>query len=561
MKIAFSKALLLPFIGWLGCAQSGEAPPKFEIAGVRSVPYATRQYFQTSPVRNGRYEVKTATLVDLIRTAYDIDADKITGGPSWLEMNRYSIVAKVPSGARQDDLKPMLQTLLAERFKLAVHRDTRDLPAYALSAGKKPQLKESDGSGSTGCKLQSAPGAPTEGGVRVMFSDGPGGNSAPITLNLGSSMLVQYVCRNMGMEEFASGMRSMLGVGLGQYAVLNRTGIQGKWNFDFQFSLQLNTSLPAGSEGRIGFPEALDKQLGLKLEQIPTPTPVLIVDRAEASPTPDPPGVAEALPPIPVPTSFEVASVKPTDPTSTSGVMRTQAGGRVIVQGMPLAFLLSQAFGTNTNSTDQLIGAPEWARTARFDINAKAQTDDAQASIASDAVGPLLRSLLVDRFGLKYHSEERVVNSYALTASKPKMKKADPSSRTSCKNVSTLAGAPPPPGSQVVACQNITMDQFAARLQGMTSELTWPVANSTGIEGGWDFTLVYSTMSPTTLSALSRAASTAQPAADMPSAQDPSGSLTLFEAVEKQLGLKLEPQKRTEHVTVIDHIEQKPTEN
>ena len=80
--------------------------------------------------------------------------------------------------------------------------------------------------------------------------------------------------------------------------------------------------------------------------------------------------------------------------------------------------------------------------------------------------------------------------AYALAAGKPKMKKADPKSRTFCKNVNAPAGTPP--GSRVLNCQNITMAQFADRLHGLTRELSFPVQDATGLEGGWDFTLTFS---------------------------------------------------------------------
>jgi uncharacterized protein (TIGR03435 family) len=147
-------------------------------------------------------------------------------------------------------------------------------------------------------------------------------------------------------------------------------------------------------------------------------------------------------------------------------------------------------------------------------------------------------------------------------SAKPKMKKADPNSRTSCKFEATPPGSAP--GTQVYSCQNITMAQFAERLQGMAPDLSWPVADATGIEGGWDLTLNYSRSAGmnTGMPAGARGgdAGGAGPAA-MPSAPEPNSGYTIFEAMEKQLGLKLEKQKRNMPVVVIDHMEQKPTEN
>jgi uncharacterized protein (TIGR03435 family) len=176
-----------------------------------------------------------------------------------------------------------------------------------------------------------------------------------------------------------------------------------------------------------------------------------------------------------------------------------------------------------------------------------------------ETLGPMIRALLTDRFKMTYHTEDRLVSAYSLVSEKPKMKKADPASRTFCKFSSAPAGSPP--GSRLLTCQNITMTQFADRLQNMTQELSWPIPDATGIEGGWDFTLMFSQNAMMTTMGGGRGGDSSPAAGGVPSASDPTGGLTIFEAVEKQLGLKLEKQKRSMPVIVIDHLEQKPTEN
>ena len=76
-------------------------------------------------------------MVDLIRTAYGVDADKVLGGPSWLESDRFDVIAKAPPSATPETAKLMLQALLAERFKLVVHTDSHALPGFVLTVGKK----------------------------------------------------------------------------------------------------------------------------------------------------------------------------------------------------------------------------------------------------------------------------------------------------------------------------------------------------------------------------------------------------------------------------------------
>jgi uncharacterized protein (TIGR03435 family) len=149
-----------------------------------------------------------------------------------------------------------------------------------------------------------------------------------------------------------------------------------------------------------------------------------------------------------------------------------------------------------------------------------------------------------------FHYENRPVPVYSLTAgSKPKIAKADPASRTSCK------AAPLPSGSKALTrrfvCQNVTMSKFAEKLRDLATDyLDHPVIDSTGLGGGWSFTLQFS---PRSL-----AQTETKPNAELAA---PDETLTLFEAVEKQLGLKIETKKAPMPVLVIDHIERTPTEN
>ena len=558
MKPAILVTILITCAGQPTFAQSPENPPKFEAVDVHPSAKSTNQFPRFGTVRGGRYEVKTATVVDLIRTAYGFDADKILGGPNWLELDRFDVIAKVPAGTDPETQKLMLQSMLKDRFHLAVHTDTKPVPTYALTAGKKPQLKEAAGSEETGCRPQAATGAPTEGGMRITMMTN--GSSAPTTINLGPGMTIQYQCLNMTMAAFAAGLRGMMGANIGPNAVLDETGLKGTWNFDLRYSMQFFGPMGGDQSDRISIHTAVEKQLGLKLEEKQIPTSVLVVDSVNRKPTENPPGVAEALPPIPAPTEFEVATIKPTDPNSRMGRYQMQPGGRLVAEGLPLRFLINRAF--NTNNNEELLGLPPFADSDRYDVNAKtASGGPALGPMDMEAVAPMMLALLKDRFKMTYHTEERPVSAYSLVAAKPKMKKADPDSRIYCRNTNAPPGAPP--GSRVFTCQNISMAQFAERLQNIAAGLNWPIENATELEGGWDFNLMF-TMRP--MMAMGpgpggRGGEQNTAAPGLPSASDPAGGYTIFEAIEKQLGLKLEKQKRTMPVIVIDHLEPKPTEN
>jgi uncharacterized protein (TIGR03435 family) len=95
--------------------------------------------------RAGRYEIRNATMVDLIRTAYTVNPENVLGGPSWLEYDRFDVAALVPPNTTPDTQRLMLQALLADRFKLALRRDTKPAAGHVLVMGKgKHKLKEVD---------------------------------------------------------------------------------------------------------------------------------------------------------------------------------------------------------------------------------------------------------------------------------------------------------------------------------------------------------------------------------------------------------------------------------
>lgn len=538
-----------------GFGQSTDAMPKFEIADVRIAPPSANQGMRNLGTHGGRYEIRNATMLDLVRIAYGYDSDKVLGGPSWLEMDRFDIAAKVPAETSADALKPMLQSLLADRFQLVIRKEDKPLPTYALKVGKKLQIKQADGSGETGCYPLPGDAGP-QARVGGMIAVG-GPNGQPITIRFGPDMMVTYQCRNMTMDMFVSAMRRIIGADVGANPILNETGLEGAWNFDVQYSVMRG---PAATD-RVTFLDAVEKQLGLKMEPKQVPTPVIVVEKVNQKPTGNPPGVAEALPPIPIPTEFEVASVKPSDPGARPGGIRTQPGGRLQADGAPMTSLLYRAF--NLTQMEAIANVPKWASTERFDITAKAPAlPPAAPPIDLDGMAPMVRALLADRFKMTYHTEDRQVSAFTLVPAKPKMKKADPGSRARCSFAAPPAGSPQ--GSQVYTCQNISMAQFAERIHSLAQGvpipgMNWPVVDATGIEGGWDFTLLYSITA--TYSIIAGRSGDPAAAGAAPSAADPNGGLTLFEAIEKQLGLKLELQKRTEQIIVIDHLEQKPTEN
>jgi uncharacterized protein (TIGR03435 family) len=477
-------------------------------------------------LRGGRFEVRTATMVDLISFAYDTESDKVLAGPNWLDWDRFDVAAKAPPATKREDLTLMLQKLLAERFQLVVHKDTKPMPAYALTVGKgKPKINKASGSGEPGCQ------------------------GVPQKADPGTVPYVMISCHNVTMAVFADVLR---GYGGGTYLadpVVDQTGVAGAWDFDLKFTPR-NRLAQAGSDG-ISLFDAVDKQLGLKLEAKRAPLAVLIVDSVNEKPTANEPGVATKIPPAP-PAEFEVATIKPNAPDAPGPNNGRIQNGRLDLQNWTLRQLIQLAWELGNNN-EMIVGVPKSAESARYDVVAKVATSGTvnARDIDEDSLLLMLRGLLEERFGLKTHMEDRPVSAFTMTAGKQtKLQKADPQNRTSCKSgAGTNAML-----NRLITCQNMNMTQFAATLQDMASGyVRAPIKDATGIEGYFDFSVNFSGVG------LLPGAQFDPNAAS--GTTDPNGSLTLPEALQKQLGLKLEMGKRPLPVLVIDHVEDKPSAN
>jgi uncharacterized protein (TIGR03435 family) len=513
-----ARIAILAIAAVIAFGQPGEPERRFVAADVHISATGPARVMTGGFVANGRYELRHATLVDLIRTAYSVDAGKVTGGPAWLATDRFDVIAQAPANSTPDDLKPMLKALLADRFGLAARADTKPMPAFALTAGTKPKLKPAHASGEGACALSNPPGA------HGTFS------------NLAE-------CRNITMAGFAEWLQPIAARSyLNGLPLVDQTGLKGDWDFSFSWYSQLSITL--GGAENITFTDALDKQLGLKLELTKVPQFVVVVDRINQKPADNPPGTVEILSARAAPTAFEVAEVKLSNPDDTSRMLEQMLpGGRLNIRNMPLGFLVKHAW--HIHSDDLIAGAPKWFETDRFDIVAKTTTVtpvDGQL-MDSDAIYPMIQLLLADRFKLATHFEDRPVTAYTLVAAKPKLTKADASTLSECRRGVGRDGKDPrrinPDLTEILSCQNITMAQFSAQLQALVpGYITKPVSDSTGISGTWDFTVAF----------------------NLPIVGN-RGGVTLPDALQQQLGLKLADQKRPMPVLVIDHVERLPTNN
>lgn len=526
---AFGQTVAAPSVD----AASAVPHATFDLADVHTSAHSVYPYMSGPDRRGDRYIIRDASMVDLISTAYDVDADNILGGPAWLETDRFDVIGKTPPTTSADTVKLMLQALLAERFDLVLHKDSQPEPAFVLSVGKgKPSIKESAGSGQSGCDPQQQ--TPTPGTVPYIVVD----------------------CHNMTMAELAEALHDMAG-GYLSSPVVDSTGLEGTWDFELKWTGRGNLA-KAGDDG-ISIFDAVEKELGLKLELRKAPMPVIVVDSANEKPTDNSPEVAKLLP-GPPPAEFDVAVIKPSAPGTTMDGRID--GGQVSVKGVTLKFLVDYAWELNPSDDQQLVGAPKWLDSDHYDIVAKADIEAGSNAPEIDQVDleRMVQKLLEERFNLSAHMEQRAISAYTLVSDKPKMSKADPRNRTRCKEGPGPDGKDPrvanPMLNRLITCQNMTMTQFAGMLQNLASGYIYsPVKDATGLEGGWDFTLSFSGIGQF------QSGPSAAPAPGAMAAPDPTGALSLPDAVSKQMGLKLVKEVRPAPVLVIEHIDEKPTEN
>jgi len=292
----FRAAVLVALLAG-GAALAAQTPqsaptPAFEVASIKPNNSGDgRVMMQNQP---GRYIATNVTLRLLIRNAYQLQDFQITGGPSWLASDHFDINAKVPDeframappapGSGPGPLQLMIRSLLAERFKLVVHNETKESPIYALirarSDGKLgPGLKKSN----VDCAALFAAGRARGGAMPPPPQPGErmqcGMRIGPGNLMGGGALMPQFA--------------NTLGMFAGRI-VVDRTGLEGAYDVDLTWTPDQMPQRPPGAGD--GPPQingvavdpngpslftAVQEQLGLKLDSQRGPVEMLVIDRAE----------------------------------------------------------------------------------------------------------------------------------------------------------------------------------------------------------------------------------------------------------------------------------------
>lgn len=513
--------------------------PKFELADVhasKTVPGAAQNF--GGVLRAGKYVNRDVTMLGLIQAAYQVKEDAIAGGPGWVASDLFDVIAKVPDGTKMKEANQMLQSLLADRFKLVVRHDSHPVPRYVLTVGKGgPKLKAASGSG-RGCQPLQQP------------SGGRGSDPAFL-----ENFVVE--CHNITTEEIADRLYQMAGGGYFDHELIDQTKLDG--SFDFKLEWTAPVALVAKGAAAISIFDAVDKQLGLKLALKDVPMPALVIENVNRKPTPNEPRVEKEL--ALDPAKFEAASIKPATPDNQMTGLLYQ-GGSTMRAGGTLRNLISMSLQVTPNlGNDLVVGLPKFADETHWEITAKVpSTGEGAPNVVNGRPLPpplsigleMLNNLLIDRFALKTHREQREITVYVLTVGKgkPKMTPAKDSDRTECK---PAPNAPSPmPGIRMTGCTNTSMAELVENFLRMApAYIDHPVVDETGIEGGWNFFLGW------TPRAMLQQVTNANPSEGTPTE---STGISFFEALDRELGLKLVKQTRMYPVIVVDHIEPKPVE-
>ncbi len=234
------RAILLALVA---AAQAQQSTPhvEFEVVSVKlGDPNDPSSSGRSTP---GGMEMRNTTLNTLVRSAYGLNEFQLAGGPKWAGSTKFNVVAKAPAGASRDQTPLMMQSMLADRFKLEFHRETRMLQEYALVVAK------------GGSKLQAATEEEkAHGGIERTGPAADQKPEAPLLSDL-ARMLISAVSA----------------------PVLDRTGVAGQYTITLQFA-----PLLGGTPADDNLPDifAAVQLLGLRLEPMKGPVELVVIDNA-----------------------------------------------------------------------------------------------------------------------------------------------------------------------------------------------------------------------------------------------------------------------------------------
>jgi uncharacterized protein (TIGR03435 family) len=274
-------------------AQAPATRPEFEVASIKpSPPDEFNKGGAGTHIDGSQVSFNFVSLATYISYAYRVKSYEISG-PDWMASERFDITAKLPAGGSSKDVIEMLRTLLEERFQLKTHRESKELPVYALVVGKGgPKIQDSPADSPAATPNEARPGfnataVPRPGGVTVDLGNG---GSYTFADN-------KFEGRKMKVASITSALSAFM-----DRPVVDMTNLKGDYDFSLELSpedframgiraaIAAGVALPpqavqmADTASLDSLYSALEK-LGLKLESRKAPLEVLVVDHAEKSPS------------------------------------------------------------------------------------------------------------------------------------------------------------------------------------------------------------------------------------------------------------------------------------
>jgi uncharacterized protein (TIGR03435 family) len=246
----------------------------------------------------GRITYTGVPLMLILTNAYDVKNFQING-PSWLDSEGFDISAKLPAGTTKEQARVMMQNLLAERFHLTLHHDTKHLQGYEMTVAKGgSKLKESAPEAAPAEGSSAAPpglrGPPKRDANGFPILDGPG---LMVMMNVGpKGPAAHLAAKSQPLSEVARMLSDQL-----RLPVIDKTGLTGKYDFQLEYSPEtawmgtIGMPPPPGGASASGPPAASDEggpdlltairqQLGLKLDSKKLPVDILVIDRVDKVP-------------------------------------------------------------------------------------------------------------------------------------------------------------------------------------------------------------------------------------------------------------------------------------
>jgi uncharacterized protein (TIGR03435 family) len=256
--------------------------PQFDVVSIRINDSGMQGGAWSRRCDGGRWTGKNVDLETLITSAYGLLPSQVQGIPNWnlSALHQFDIVATCPEGTVESQVQPMLQAMLADRFGLSAHFETREMGVRTLELAKDgPKLKPASGNCVDTASALDLPEGQHRCGQFYATHSRSGGSGPPTA---GQSMLTHYHAWSATTADFVKFFGRM--GPFGQPPMIDETGLTGKYDFDFQYELLLNEKDADGKpiDQEYRFVQAVEHQLGLVYNERSLkkePVPVLIIDR------------------------------------------------------------------------------------------------------------------------------------------------------------------------------------------------------------------------------------------------------------------------------------------